>query len=224
MKYPDKNSSPLQRILESERMTREIPAEIRKNVPVSMRRGYRDIMKKTGRLTLLSSIAAIVYFLMRKAGTLIPGAKIVIPLTVATITAGGIVAVQLTEKIPDPVLMVRPLQSTTLSPSLTAASTRHLAEGFNTINKNIQSSISAKNSVTGTPYIMIGNMEKSGKTIFVTIRVINPVTSGILFIKEATATDESALAAVLTRLGVDISKKIEENEKLKQKGNTGTPR
>ncbi len=215
MKYQNNNESPLIKLLESEGMTRNIPREIRSEMPRSMKTGYKRILKRTGRITLTASIGTFIFFLMRRAATWIPATNIVVPLTVATaITAGSITVVKLAAPSVEASLLVRPFQSVTMSDKTVTASTKIFTEKLNSVSENLKSRISTDSHINNVPYIMIGTMEKSGEKVFLTVKIVDSKTSGILYITEAAASSKTELPVVLEKLALELTAVIQKKKDL----------
>lgn len=205
MKNRDLNNSQVKKLLQNHGLTGNIPPDIRSDISSSMEKNYRSIIKKTGGLTLAASISGFIFFMLRRVETWLPAAKIVVPLAlVSTVSAVVIVTQNLATTRIEPALLLRSFQSATLQDETVQKTGCLIMESINGKPGELSVAFSEAGTSGGTLPLIVGSMERAGKSIFITVKIIDPLTSKILFITETSAAGEKELPAAAQKLAAQI--------------------
>ena len=162
-------------------------------------------MKRAGGLTFTASVAGFIFFLLRRVETWLPAAKVTLPLAIVSIATAATVAThQLTETGAEPVLLLSSFKSASLEEGLLNRTGVSIISKLNALPGDLRIAARGDATQTGTLPLVVGSMEQAGQSIYLTVKVIDPVTSKILFIGEASAPDKEGLDAATE----DLAKKL----------------
>ena len=205
MRNQKQNSSPVRQILKNHGLGGDIPPEIRSEVSASMGKNYRNIIKKAGGLTLTASLTGILFFLLKRVETWLPAAKVTVPVAVLSLaTTATIVTHQLTTPQVEPVLLLSSFKSASLSDSTVQKTGNRLMEKLNAMEGRVRIALHDTAGTKASLPLVVGSMEQMGKNIYLTVKVIDPVTSKILYIGEAAAEGEKGLESASDKLAAQL--------------------
>jgi len=205
MKNRDQNKSQVRELLQNHGLTGNIPPDIRSNISSSMDKNYRKIIKKTGGLTLAASIGGFIFFMLRRIETWLPAAKIVIPLAlVSTASAVAIITQNLPAPRVEPTMLLRSFHSATLKDEMVEKTERLIMTGINGKPGELHVALSKTGTAQGTLPLIVGSLERAGTNIFITVKIIDPLTSKILFITETSAAGDKELPEATQKLAAQI--------------------
>ncbi len=255
------NEISLKGLIKKHDLSQPVPENLQDHSAV-MKRQYKNILKKTGQYSLISSLLIGFYFLLKKLSIQIPFVKFTVAVvTVSTVSGGAYFAVKkysrpqtqkpvisahsqkiitsnmtsqeldlsLTQgakttkshhKLPVNTnakfaISVKPFVSKSIDKGLVRLITQKIIYNLSKKQRIKNSSFSAVNSFGKVDFGIIGNIEKMDGIMLLTVKIINPRSSAVVYLVDKQIESISEINKVCYAISTDLYNKLKRNMKSK---------
>jgi len=204
MRNKEPKKQEMQRLLDHYNLAMPITDDMLEHIARRMGPIYSSVVKKTSRYALISAIITGLFFLVKKTGIPLTFVKIAAALAISIPVATVLYFSASWGKTPAAPLSytvtIKPFTSSSLGRETGRLVTDRIHEKLNRLHNASYSRIAEETIIKGTPWALIGSIEKPDSSIHIFIKIINARTSQIIFITEEQVSSLSELDRAVDRI------------------------